>query len=344
MLYMEDLNIKVFKQYFCMMYAHTPKYLILAEEVVRMFFTEMPIYKRRKDQCALPNKEQKINQVFPKRISLGASLSRKRGNYGGSLTIEAACILPLFLYAVLALMYFFAAIRISGAVSAGILETGKELAVYAYAKEFLSSGEISGMGGFVAGSFSQAYAKSKIEKKLEDIGVDTKVIKNGTTGVSLLESSFLKEEEMIDLVVRYRLKFPIAFFTLQEIPIVQRGRIRAWTGRDPGQHAKGEGEKEGAKVYVTVNGSVYHKDKNCTHIRLSVKKTDKSHISQLRNQEGAKYYPCEICKGGHGTEVYITDTGNRYHDAVSCSGLKRQVLEVPMSQVEDWRPCSRCGG
>ena len=61
----------------------------------------------------------------------------------------------------------------------------------------------------------------------------------------------------------------------------------------------------------------------------------------MRNQNGERYHACEEC-GGKGDIVYITDYGKKYHSSLECSGLKRSVLKVPVGQVENRRPCSRC--
>ena len=90
------------------------------------------------------------------------------------------------------------------------------------------------------------------------------------------------------------------------------------------------------------NGNVYHKSRDCTHIRLSVRQEPESRVSGLRNVDGGKYHPCEKC-GGSGSRIYVTDTGDRYHSSAACSGLKREVIEIPLSQAEGWKACSRCG-
>ena len=46
---------------------------------------------------------------------------------------------------------------------------------------------------------------------------------------------------------------------------------------------------------------------------------------------------CEQCvgNGAAGAEVYYTKYGNRYHNSLSCKGLKRKVKLVALEQT-DW--------
>jgi len=42
---------------------------------------------------------------------------------------------------------------------------------------------------------------------------------------------------------------------------------------------------------------------------------------------------------------YITLTGNRYHQSLECSGLKRTIKTMPRSEAErHYKMCQRCGG
>ena len=106
-----------------------------------------------------------------------------------------------------------------------------------------------------------------------------------------------------------------------------------------------EGNEESKeKVFVTAHGTVYHKSLKCTHLRLSVEQTTVTQAEARRNRYGAKYYACSCCKSGVGAAVYITDTGNRYHARLSCSGLKRTIREIPLSEAGKRKACSKCGG
>lgn len=278
-------------------------------------------YCKRKEKSSLPGWRKKdCRKECRERMSLSAS-------YKGSLTVEAACVLPVFLYAALAFLNFFQIVSTAGRVAEGLQDAGKQIAVYAYAKEEAVGDEKTQAAGIV----SLLYAKNRIHQ----------AVGQEAPAISLMRSSVLEGDEMIDLVAEYRFRWKIPFPALSDIPVLQRARIRAWTGRSGTGDGSGK-EKNDTTVYVTVNGSVYHKSRECTHIRLSVHSASKNQISGLRNVDGGKYYPCETC-GGNGSKVYITETGNRYHSSVTCSGLKRGVIAVPLSQVEEWKPCSRCG-
>lgn len=252
----------------------------------------------------------------------------------GSLTLEAACVMPWFLFAMLAVMQFFKIVTISAAVLAGMQDTAKDMAAYAYIQRLgVSAGE--GLtADLVTGGLSAAYAKGRIEQKAS-FSADDGVL-------HLWRSSF--HEDIIDLAVTYSAKNTYTLLPIPKVKSALRARVRAWTGRDGDGSGDAEegGEEQGEMVLVTETGTVYHKDPNCTHLKLSIHRVDRSALGTLRNKSGGKYHACERCGGG-GSSLYITDYGDRYHSSLSCSGLKRTVKRVPLSEVENRRACSKCG-
>lgn len=295
----------------------------------------------RKEIGSLP-KMNLYPTTYKVRTSLFTSQNRSAGQkrrWGqASLTVEAACTLPLFVIAMTAVLYLISAASLACSVSEGMQEAGKQMALYAAAK-----GEKGSEAGKAAAQIlSLAYAKNQVSERIRG-NVLARSLTEAGSKVELWRSQIMKENETIDLVAEYRMKFPGGFLKNAGINIVQRARVRAWTGS---QGNTGDSEAQGGKeewVYVTVSGSVYHRDRECTHIRLSVHAVDRGSIPNLRNTGGGKYYPCEACLGS-GKKVYITETGDRYHSSVTCKGLKRGVLRVRLSEVESWSPCSRCGG
>lgn len=285
----------------------------------------------------------KTIQSYKKRISLFIALhSRNRDSVQGSMTVEASLSLPIFLFSVWILLYMIEILSIYGNMQGAIHKQAKELSKYSYVYDSLLNDKdnevVEGIGSFI---FTQAYVKNKV---IEDIGeeyLDSTCIENGKDGLSFLRTSFLKDE-MIDIVVTYSIKLPFQIIN-KSVPIAQRCRIRGFTGYDLKDKTNKDGTEE--MVYVTKTGSVYHKDRNCSHIKITINQILYSEIESKRNYSGEKYYPCEICaKSKHAGLVYITEDGNRYHNSLNCSGLKRMVFEIPLSKVGNRRPCSRCGG
>lgn len=254
------------------------------------------------------------------------------------MTLEAACVLPLFLFAMLAVLQFAKIETVSSALLAGMQDTAKEMAVYAYVQQLGVSAGDGIAADLLTGGISAAYARTNVAKKAN--------LKSSDGTISLWKSNFV-QDEIIDLAVTYEAKNTYTILPVPKVKAALRARVRAWTGRDGngkgGDAADGEAGEQEEMVYVTATGTVYHKDENCTHIKLSIRTVAKETAAHLRNKSGGKYHACERC-GGSGDNVYITDYGDRYHSSLGCSGLKRSVLKVPASQVEDWRACSKCGG
>lgn len=124
-------------------------------------------------------------------------------------------------------------------------------------------------------------------------------------------------------------------------------KIHAWTGSDSGYgNAEGENSgEEGEMVYVTESGSVYHKHAECTYLDLSIQQVSGASTAYRRNASGERYHACDSCSRGESPagQVWITKTGNCYHNSQGCSGLKRTVRMVSSSYAEGMHACSRCG-
>jgi hypothetical protein len=277
-----------------------------------------------------PNDRMKY---FSERVSLFTS-------YKASLTVEAAMVLPIFLFAICFMMYFTEIVRTQAEIGNEIYKQGKQLSLYTYVYDKAESEGIVHSGvveDLVSGGLSSLYVKSQINSAL---GQDYFVQNNIPNGINLMLSKYMQEDDMIDIIAIYRVKIPCNFFRVGKVLVLQRCRMRAWTG----YQAASSGEPSEEIVYITPSGAVYHTSPTCTHINLSITGVSVHGIEGLRNSGGGKYYECELCGGeAMNGQVYITETGDRYHNSRECSGLKRGITAIPISQVEGRRPCSRCG-
>ncbi|MCR5775604.1 MAG: hypothetical protein K6G42_11025 [Lachnospiraceae bacterium] len=254
--------------------------------IINRFYRHM-----RKKEISINRKQSILLAAFRRPLS-------------GSITVETAMVLPIFLFAMLSVMYITDSIRVSSDNTEKLAEQAYKLAKYAYAGNALTE-----------------------ETMLAD-AVD--VINNG--------------EDIIDLVKRYRVEVAFDMLGAYDPYAVDRVRVRAFTGYDNLRQGQAEDREEEEMVYVTDYGTVYHRSLGCSHLNLNVRAVDGGHVSEERANDGSRYYACEYCcrHGEIPATAYLTDDGNRYHSTLSCGALKRTVREVPLSQTT-LPPCKECG-
>lgn len=258
-----------------------------------------------------------------------------------SMTLEAAFVLPFFLFAVVNILF---AVNIIGAQSrfnAALHQTGNKMAFAGYVYERTVGNVLPDSLAGVA--MSSIYARGQI---LEYVGKDylnQSCVAGGAGGISLAGSSVMGEGDVIDLIVSYRVRPFAGIMGFDGFTMSQRYYGRAWTGYDVTQYVS-DAKQEDPMVYITKTGTVYHSDRNCTYLNPSVESVSAAAIGDMRNQSGAKFYSCELCGGYRGTsQVYITQYGSSYHSQINCPGLKRTIYTVPLSQVGGRGRCSKCG-
>lgn len=270
-----------------------------------------------------------------KRASFIAFLRR------GSMTLEASFVLPFFLFAVLNILFAVNIISAQSRIGAALHQVGNKMAFAGYAYE-KTAGSIlpDGLSGVV---LSQGYARGRI---LECVGreyLEQSCVEGGCGGISLLGSSVMGDGDVIDLKVSYRVRPFASLMGFESFGMSQRYYGRAWTGYDVTGRAD-DTNVEDPMVFITESGTVYHLDRNCTYLNPSVQSVTVGELAGLRNQSGGRYYPCGSCgKTGANGQVYITEYGDCYHNQINCSGLKRTIYTVPLSQTGGRGRCSKCG-
>lgn len=151
-----------------------------------------------------------------------------------------------------------------------------------------------------------------------------------------------KEDPYILLYDNVPVKLPFSNIFPGRKRMVCRARVRAWVGYTGESFSDKETE---TMVYITPEGTVYHRSRDCTYLQLTVHTISSGRLEEARNLSGGKYASCEYCLRDHTVPalVYITDYGTSYHRLRECQGLKRTIMAVPLSKTEGLNSCSRCG-
>lgn len=275
-----------------------------------------------------------------KRISARSSFQGLRRGQGAGMTVEACFVLPFFLFAFLNIISIIEIYWLQGNMSAAMHDAAKQMAVYGYEYRQISK---SSAGAAESLGLTYLYAAGKVRTKLGTAYLDNSPLAGGAAAISWLRSSVMREDDCIDLVAEYRVEPPVAVVGFRQRVMYSRMRTRAWTGYDNAASGAAGGLAGEEIVYMTPEGSVFHRSRGCAYLKLSIVAVDKGFLETQRNQDGSKYHPCGECGSACGSVVYITGYGNRYHSTLGCSGLKRTVMAVPVSETGGRGTCSKCG-
>lgn len=257
-----------------------------------------------------------------------------------SLTVEAAIALPLFLFFLFQIMSAMNMIGLQSRLNAALHQTGNKIAFTGYAYEKAAGSmlpeELSSL------MLTEGFARSQVLDYAGKKYLDGSCIKNGAAGISFAGTSIMGKNDIVEIYISYQIQpvFPVMKFI--DFNVSQCYYGRAWTGYDV-ENGISDFTEEDPMVYITETGTVYHTNRNCTYLNPSVETVSMTAVGECRNQSGGKYYPCEMCgrKSTVGT-VYITNQGNSYHTLITCSGLKRTIYTIPLSEVGGRRQCSKC--
>lgn len=282
----------------------------------------------------------------------GTQLSFLSLGLKASLTVEAAIVLPLFIFMMLILLFPLKLMEEERRLQNTAENIGRQLAAAEYVRtvgddflkdkgnigEMLSgSADVIEKGAALGSILAEAYSADTIASP---------VIGSGTAVFSDAEGN---DPTMFRVELDYRLKLPFSTYSIPAVKKSMTVNRRAWTGSDGGRGRSrygGDGsdaEDEDRLVYLGKTSTVYHDDPNCHYLSNVMKSADASSIGNLRNESGGKYHACPSCKPGKTGTVYYFANGTAYHSSEHCKAITSYSRAVRLSEVKNMRSCSYCG-
>ena len=319
--------------------------MVLTCRAIPQISPEYPLIKIKKLNSKQRKSKKKtnlcLNSFFGRRVSRFSSccfVSVTKKEMTASITVEASFALPLFLFFCIQMISILNLLHLHSSIEAALHQEVCKASVEAYAYERIVPGE-----NCLEDLLQNLWIKEKVIDRVGKEYLDHSLIQGGSRGVQIAYLQSDSCQDVVDVALCYRVRPAVDLLGFSGFTMVNRCRMKAWTGYCM-QEETLSGEDEEEYVYVTETGTVYHRDRGCSHLQLSIRSVDMTDVAVLRNESGGKYYPCENCGQDGGESVYITDQGDRYHSSLGCSGLKRTIYTIPLSQVGGRKPCSRCAG
>lgn len=280
----------------------------------------------------------------------------KRDKNKGSVSIEAALSLTIFLTIILFVSSYLLAVWYEFNMQSEINEMSRE---YAKMKMYLSiantviesNDKLKESKDAMTGKAMEIYNKY-VDDNLDEI-LREKAFGSYLTAKLALEHNVLEKNKIlkiynldftksslnsgvVDIVGSYNIRLPFYGGTIE---VLSRAKTKDWTGLSVTDLEE--------MVYVTKTGTVYHKSLSCSHLNLKISQCEFGSAVSGNNINNKKYKKCLTCLYGkkiNSGTVYITEYGDKYHISLECSGLTRSIEKIPLSQVKDKKPCSKCGG
>lgn len=302
----------------------------------------------------------------PERTSVVTFREERKEQAGarGSLTIEAALVLPIVVFVLLGFSYFFRIMSLQTRIAEtlnraveeitacveigekipGLFATEQDGTVLTQAEEdaqqeILSNFNVS-LSAIARHGLEVGLLNTLFDHYLSNEYLDSSPIVNGARGLSFNGTLLTPDTEYLDAHVSYTVHLWGLPPGLNEIELMQRCRRRYWRGYDT---SKTDQQQANETVYVTEYGRVYHTFRDCSNLNRNIKTIAREKVESERNEYGAKYYACEFCiRNNTDPYLYITTDGDRYHSRTDCLALIRYVHEIKRSEVGGKPLCSVC--
>lgn len=271
--------------------------------------------------------------------------------YEGSLTIEAAVCLPLFLMLAAALMEPMRWLDRQRQIQTVTEEFCGELSQYYFAADLLQKGtELPETPGDEDPDLRAAYDwLGKVGDAASGAVLYGKIkaVFPEANGIWVRKAEVPDSDGNVCLDVEYGEKIPFFPAINSGISMHAAALRRVWIGTEgklestADSNQGGTGDEE--MVYVGSGMGKYHLYRDCHYISNEYRTIDAEAADSTKNSAGRYYKPCvRCCKNTAAGVVYVTQGGEHYHADMSCSAMISYVRKVPLEEVEYLGCCSVC--
>lgn len=263
----------------------------------------------------------------------------------GSITLEAAVALPLFMLAMLSIIYIMNIIYLQTSIQIAMEETARDISKTAYiTSEFYAhttDDDYSIIENIGARAITIPYIKDIfLEGDMRNL-LNQSYVAGGADGISFDFTSIDMENSTIDIVASYTISIPFLPDNLISLKLSNHCYMRIYMGKD----MKKEQQEAFIYVYYTVNGSVLHTNKYCQYLL--------NYSEALRYNSAAKLYSpdiCLLCSSNITIEdlreenpvVYLTSNHEVFHLNLDCQAFTKDVFRQKRTSLENEDICQQC--
>ena len=280
----------------------------------------MKITVKQKRKTALQAHSRRTDTPLSRR----SAAPRRRSRLRASLTVEAALVLPLFLFVLLLLALPFRMMSAERQVQRAAEEVCARAAQVAALRDEASAQYTASLG-------EQALKAAR--ETVRDPNV---------SGLSAEHSSFLADGETVSVVLDYRYQIPIPLFRIPPLRRSCTATRRAWIGETNPENRLSETAAD-ELVFIGRHSTRYHKSAHCHYLSNELSALSVEAARNARNAGGGRYHACPVCaRAVTAGTVYIMPSGNAYHRDPACRAIRAYVRAVRLSEVQSLGPCSYC--
>ena len=241
----------------------------------------------------------------------------------GSIITESAVMLPVYIIAVVTLVYIVRICHTDIIVFSAAENEVRKACAQATAPVFPEAG--------------QAAAAAGLEKSRFDVSWMPGGIAGGYDGIDSLYKISFKYDTKIAVPAAFRDSIAI-----DNVIMARNWKGKEITGADPFGFDRMALDEDGNVVCIFPRAGGRYHGTGCRYVNSYATET------VLDASVKKKYKPCPLCTSGSeaaGSTVYVFRYGGSYHNA-GCDSVDKYVIDLDRADavIKNYSPCSVCGG